>query len=417
MSRALAADSIDDIVESGVCVGCGICAAVAGPAKVRMVRTGEGRERPATVQPLGQVTMDAVNRCCPAVIASGLTQSEAGDGAQWDPVWGWLRTSTLAWAADPAVRFEGSTGGVLTALACHLLDSGEVAAIVHVGPDPQFPARSCWRISRTPDEVRGCGGSRYGPAAPLEGLEVALAAGQPFAFVGKPCDVSALRLRADDDPRLAELCRYRLAIVCGGVSEFAKTQELLDAWGVSESELSSFRYRGLGNPGATAAVTVDGRRFETSYQELWEDEGTWRLKHRCKICPDAIGMAADVIAADCWPGGSPTGEDEGFNAIASRTVAGEALIANAVTAGALQLGAVIGPRDWDEIQPHQVRKREAVWARALGQRTAGSLGPVPHDLGTAELARRRGISANIVEARGSATRAAKAREQTVRLDS
>ena len=42
------------------------------------------------------------------------------------------------------------------------------------------------------------------------------------------------------------------------------------------------------------------------------------MPFRCKICPDAIGESADVAALDTWPGGSPKGEDEGFNAVIAR---------------------------------------------------------------------------------------------------
>ena len=72
--------------------------------------------------------------------------------------------------------------------------------------------------------------------------------------------------------------------MCGGESEFSKTQDLLDSWGIGEADLTEFRYRGFGNPGPTAARTWDGRTFATTYQALWEDESQWALQHRCKIC-------------------------------------------------------------------------------------------------------------------------------------
>ena len=53
--------------------------------------------------------------------------------------------------------------------------------------------------------------------------------------------------------------------------------------------------------------------------DLWEDEGKWRLQFRCKICADAIGELADIAVCDAWPGGGPTGEDEGFNGFIART--------------------------------------------------------------------------------------------------
>ena len=77
-------------------------------------------------------------------------------------------------------------------------------------------------------------------------------------------------------------------MVCGGQSRIGKSQKLLSDFGVSEHELSLFRYRGFGNPGLTTVKTKDGREFTTTYNDLWEDEGTWELETRCKLCPDAL---------------------------------------------------------------------------------------------------------------------------------
>ncbi|MCY3807353.1 MAG: Coenzyme F420 hydrogenase/dehydrogenase, beta subunit C-terminal domain, partial [bacterium] len=101
-----------------------------------------------------------------------------------------------------------------------------------------------------------------------------------------------------------------------------------------------------------------GARFTKSYLQMWEDESGWDVETRCKLCPDALGEAADVAAADVWPGGSPTGEDAGFNGIIVRTATGEDLVTSAVEAGNLVLGDPITPREFDGLQPHQVRKKK-----------------------------------------------------------
>ncbi len=132
--------------------------------------------------------------------------------------------------------------------------------------------------------------------------------------------------------------------------------------------------------------TKDGRAFETSYREMWADESGWRIQPRCKICPDAIGEAADLVATDCWPGGTPEGEDKGFNAVFARTRAGVRLLEGAVADGALAVVRAIGFRDLDDFQPHQVYKKRAVWARLEGMRAAGMATPEVVRLRIAELA-------------------------------
>ena len=68
--------------------------------------------------------------------------------------------------------------------------------------------------------------------------------------------------------------------------------------------------------------TKDQREFDKDYNSFWGDESNWKVPFRCKICPDAIGESSDIAALDTWRGGSPKGEDEGFNAAVMRTKKG-----------------------------------------------------------------------------------------------
>ena len=190
------------------------------------------------------------------------------------------------------------------------------------------------------------------------------------------------------DRRVDELCTIRLALVCGGQSRLSKSRAVLDEFGIDENELALFRYRGHGNPGPTVVETLDKRRFVKTYLELWENEAGWDVETRCKFCPDALGEAADVAAADIWPGGAPTGEDEGFNGIVVRTEAGEDLVASAAAAGELVLGGPITPREFDDFQPHQVRKKEALAARYQGLADCGIAPIETRGLRISELGRR-----------------------------
>ena len=359
------------VVESGLCIGCGLCESIPGRERMRMVMTPEGRERPVALADIDAASERLILAVCPGVRQRAPAPLRE-DGFRFDTMWGNAATLAHAWAADPEVRHRGATGGVLTALAIHLLDSGAVDFIAHVRMRADRPTRSEATVSRDRDEVLAAAGSRYGPAAPLVDLLGLLDLGQRFAFVGKPCDIGALANLARVDERVDRLVVSRLAMVCGGASELALTARLLAGWGVSEEEVRLCRYRGHGNPGPTRVETHDGRAFECSYNDIWADEANWKLQFRCKVCPDAIGEQADIATSDVWPGGAPSGEDEGFNGVLARTPRGEALLHTAVAAGALVLGEPIGFRDMDDFQPHQVAKRRALSARLAALMTAGS---------------------------------------------
>ena len=233
--------------------------------------------------------------------------------------------------------------------------------------------------------------------------------GEPFALIAKPCDVTAVRSLARIDPRVDRQMRYALTFVCGGASDLAKSEEVLERFGASEEELALFRYRGFGNPGPTRLETKDGRAFQLTYQQLWEDEAKWMIQPRCRICADAIGLGADIAASDVWPGGGPTGEDDGFNGIIVRTMRGLELYEAAVAAGVLTIERTASFADFDLFQPHQLRKRRAVWARLKGMEIAGKPVPLVSDLGLEDCARQNSLAENLSEARGARDRAKRGR--------
>jgi coenzyme F420 hydrogenase subunit beta len=401
--------SLEEIVEGGLCIGCGLCQGVAGRNKIEIILTPEGRERPVALGVLDAATLERINSICPGTRIEGARPEGQSERATHDVVWGSAEELAVGHAGDPQVRYRASTGGVLTALGQFLLTSGRVKFILHVGSSTREPLRTEARHSFDAAAVLEGVGSRYGPAAPLVDFTALLDRAEPFALIAKPCDIAAVRNLSRIDSRVDRYLRYALTFVCGGASDLTKSEEVMSELGIREEELSLFRYRGYGNPGPTRLQTKDGRVFELTYQDMWKDEATWRIQPRCKICPDAIGESADLAASDVWPGGGPTGEDEGFNGIIVRTERGLELYRAALAAGAIVETRRVDFRDFDEFQPHQVRKKRAVWARLAGMSAAGRAVPETHNLRMAECARLNTLEENLAEARGARRRSQQGR--------
>ncbi len=360
------AKSISEVVTCGLCIGCGLCEAVTRGG-VQMTMTDYGSLRPTPLDGFEPQETSQLLGACPGIEV----EPRAYPGVETDPIWGAFTDMRYAWAGDPDLRFRAATGGVLSALSVHLLETAKAGFILHVGADPKHPMRNRWVLSERPSEIIANAGSRYGPAAALAGLGTALDRGRPFAVIAKPCDLNAVQRFARVDPRIDELCVARLTMVCGGQSRLEKSMDILSEYGLCENEVTLFRYRGYGNPGRTRIETQDGRAFEKTYTELWQDEAGWKLETRCKLCPDALGESADIAAADVWPDAGPVGEDAGFNGIVVRSRSAEELVENARASGHLVLGPSIAARDFDGYQPHQVRKKESLAARYEGLARAG----------------------------------------------
>ena len=362
-------NNLENIVKNGLCIGCGLCQSITGKDYIKISMSSKGRLEPKEIKKISSKTFNKILNVCPGVIVEGLPKELVDKNTKYDLLWGYYLSLFYAWSTDKKIRYESSTGGLLNGLSLYLLDTNKVNFILHTATNPEKPMRSVSRFSYNKDDLLNANScSRYGPASPLDKFHEALDLNQPFAFVGKPCDISAIRQLSKTDERVNKLCKYLLTLVCGGSTEFTKSQDFIESFKVKEDELTIFRYRGFGNPGKMYIKTYDGREYDKEYNSFWGEESTWRVHFRCKICPDAIGESSDIAALDTWRGGSPKGEDEGFNAAIVRTANGLDLLNEAIKAGYIKKGDDLTIEDINDFQPHQVNKKKAVYARHEGMK-------------------------------------------------
>ncbi|SEJ21438.1 coenzyme F420 hydrogenase subunit beta [Sphingomonas sp. OV641] len=359
------------ILDNGLCFGCGGCVAAIRAPGLEIAMSAEGylRPRPVPLNAAQRETLDAV--CAGRALAHDATSPDYHD------LWGPIRRLATGYATDPQVRFRGSSGGVLSALTIHLLETGEIDFVLATGADPADAIGNVTTRRGSREEVIAAAGSRYAPSSPLADLETYLAAGRPFAFIGKPCDVATLRRMAKRDPRIDALIPYKLAFFCAGVPSRRGTQAVLDALGVEHDDVAQFQYRGDGWPGLARARRRDGSEESMTYEASWGRILNKHLQFRCKICPDGTGEFADVACADAWYGkdGYPDFEErDGRSLIVARTEAGVRLIAAAEARGAI----AVDPLDVSEIarmQPYQVTRKRNALARSAAVWAARRQGP------------------------------------------
>lgn len=370
------------VLDADLCSGCGLCAGVSSRA-IAMVPESPGFARPAQLGPITRGAEARIAGSCPGSIVSPWSEDQ-----RRHPYWGPWRQSVTGAATDPEIRFAGASGGALSALLIHALDQRLVDRVLHIEADPARPTGNRIRWSATREAVLAGAGSRYASSSPLAAIDQALSEGGRFAFVGKPCDVSALRQLGRYDTRVATHIPLVLSFFCGGLPSTAGAEEILRIMGLATNEVTEFRYRGQGWPGLTVARTADGRSGEMSYAESWGRHLSRHVQFRCKICPDAVGGVADIACADAWYGdaaGYPSFEEQdGRSLIMSRTAAGDALLRSAQAAGALQT-APLAIAEVERMQPAQAQRKRMIAARTAAVRA--SLHPVPImrnlDVGTA----------------------------------
>ena len=386
------------VARGDLCAGCGGCAGLA-PGRIEMVMEGPGWLRPRQTATLDPAQEAAIAAACPGLVVE---QERSGH-----PYWGPVLEYRTGHSTDPALRRQASSGGGLSALLVHLLETRAVDRVIQTAASGTVPVANETVVSVTQAEVFTAAGSRYAPSAPLARLEEILEAPGRTAFVGKPCDVAALRAIARSDPRVDAKIPWMLSFFCAGVPSQTGTEAVVAKLGVAPEDLASFRYRGDGWPGYATATRRDGTAERMSYNDSWGDILTRHVQFRCKICPDGVGGAADAVCADAWEcdeNGYPIFEErEGSSLILSRTEKGEALVRAAMKAGRL----AAGPLPLDAVtamQPGQMARKRSVGGRLAALALLGRPRPSYKGFRLLPRAMENGLGANLRNMAGTGRR-------------
>lgn len=347
------------------CTGCGLCQSVYGTKL-------EENQNGFLVPIVDEENAEKLARICPAGGAATLEMKR-------NKVWGQYEKVFLGWAFDANIRRSASSGGVLTALCCYLLESKKVDGIIQIKAGSTYHTQVV--VSRTSDEVKKCMGSRYSASAPLRQIKQMVCEDEKYAFVGKPCDVSALRMYMKEDKLFSEKIVYLLSFFCAGTPSKAAQKKLLETLGCNkEEECIDLQYRGNGWPGFATATKADGSSSKISYNDSWGKILGRDVRKICRYCIDGIGEMADISCGDAWyltndfqPDFS---EKEGRNVVFSRTSKGTDLLDEAFEAGHLVLEEYEAcEEELKYIQKYQYERRATMGAMILGLRICGKCAP------------------------------------------
>ncbi len=368
-------EKLSDVVDWRLCIGCGACASVCPGGKVQLWDFVAEGIRPVVTEP----DCGDCRQCldvCPSVETDfsirGATPARPGGpdalgDAGFVHDWGRVLEVWEGHAADPEIRFRGSSGGALTAIAAWCLEQGGMHGVLHTAQHPQDAVRNQTRLSRSRAELIAATGSRYSPASVCDSIALVEQAPAACVVIGKPSEMAALSRARRLRPGLDAKVGVTLSFFCAETPSTAGTVALLEKMGVQPETVADLRYRGFGWPGHFAPT----RRGETgpcaqmTYQESWAFLQSFR-PWSVHLWPDGSGELADISCGDPWYE-QPDGKNPGSSLVVVRTPVGREILRRAMEAGYLQLRRA-EPWKLAQSQPNLANKKAAAWGRLLAMK-------------------------------------------------
>ncbi len=314
-------NTFDKITKYDLCIGCGLCEMVGKNEGYTMTLNGDGFYTPTCPGKRNREVENQIAKICPGI---NINPPESKN-----EIWGNIKELYYAWSTDKEVRRSGSSGGGISAVCIYLIERKIVDGILHVGKLSGNSIYNQLNISRNRNDILLNASSKYAPAKVFNHLiDIFENTEEVFAFVGKPCDIAGLKNYFTINPKYKHRIKYYFSFFCAGMPSYNATLKLLSR--AKQLELPYFlKYRGDGWPGYFKAKFNNGEVLKVSYEESWGSVLGKQVHSRCKICPDGIGLMADIVFGDAWEtkDGYPDFEERDGRSLAiSRTDSGEKLI-------------------------------------------------------------------------------------------
>ncbi len=300
-----------DIVESGLCIGCGSCAA--NRPNARMVWDRDGFHKPEGSPTWYNAPAEEFTRQCPfspaAINEDAIALARFGQAPETDRRIGRFEAAYVGHASEFPFRPLGSSGGLTSWVAAELLRTGAVDGVVHVAPaDADATGRFFdYRVSRTPDELMNGAKSRYYPVELSRVLEQVRAIQGRYAIVGVPCFIKAIHLLRRIDPVIGDRVTHTLGLFCGHMKSAGMVESFAWQLGTEVARVQALDYRikDETRPANWYRAHLDLDDGSSAEQDWWHlADGDWGAgffqNPACDWCDDVVAESADVSFGDAW---------------------------------------------------------------------------------------------------------------------
>ena len=350
------------------CTGCGLCHSA---QNVNYYIDDKGFFKPL----LKDSDLSFCSKICPA---SGIDYNKKST-----LIWGDCTSVIYAYSSNENIRKNASSGGVLTTLAIFLLENKLIDGVLQIKVKDDDQLHNFLTFNTSKEEIIECCGSRYNISNPLISILQIIDYSKKYLFIGKPCDVFALKNYLNIHVELKEVFRYMFTFFCAGIPSMRANMNLLKIIGVDSSNIKKIIYRGNGWPGLTTIVDKNDNIKTMPYVESWGKILGRDVNKYCRFCTDGMGEMADISCGDAWylnTDKSPDfSEHDGRNVVVIRNSKGNEIVQNAIRQGYIIKEPIATSEILSEmknIQQYQYIRKATLYSRFLAMKICRKATPI-----------------------------------------
>lgn len=208
----------------------------------------------------------------------------------------------LGYSAEAAIREGAASGGIVSAVLIHLLETGQIdAALVCDSEFRHGQLNHRMFLARTREEVLTARTSKYFDIPILRGLKLIDDFEGRAAVVGLPSQINAIAHRMAANPDFGRKIVFRISLFCGHNSKDELIRHVFRKQDIDEAEVERLFFRkGLWR-GRMHVGLKDGSVRDFPFQEFSRYQNLHILSlDRCLNCFDHTGYYADLATGDVW---------------------------------------------------------------------------------------------------------------------
>jgi coenzyme F420 hydrogenase subunit beta len=300
---------LSKIIDGGLCHRCGSCIGICPTGVLSL----DEEEYPKVSNLSACTDCDLCMKVCPGDEFNFHAHHEKvfSENGNIKSTHGHFIESFIAHSKDPDIQERSTSGGLVTDILLHLLETQQIDGAVVIASDEKEIWKGKPIVARTRQELLGAMKSKYAISPTNTMFAEIRAMPGKYALVGLPCQIHGFRKAAELDQRINERVVLTIGLYCHAAIEHDALRIIWQSLPLEKREQAVRYISRVGkHPGTPHLELKDGSLYPVYFSEAKGYRPSsmeiinivYRLytPSRCLTCFDASAEFADIAIGDPW---------------------------------------------------------------------------------------------------------------------